>query len=208
MTLSKENLSSKLDKHEKETSCNNYGLPKTYNDTKIVILPRDPIWIYTYWEVSTHVIEEFLNKYGEPFNVLFSVLRIYDISYINFNGFNANKYFDIKVHPDALSWYINLGEYNRSWCVDLGYFLRNGRFITIARSNTIISPRYGVSNVSDEQWASLRLEFEKLLELNNLNTSLSSSGLVKAMQKHWEEFLKLPSSKVFNGSSSGRPLSY
>ncbi|MDR1418500.1 MAG: DUF4912 domain-containing protein [Endomicrobium sp.] len=202
MTLNKENLSSKLDKHEKEISYCNSGLPKTYNDTKIAILPRDPIWIYVYWEISTHVIEEFSNKYGEPLNISSLVLRVYDISYINFDGFNANKYFDVKVHPDSLSWHINLGEYNRSWCVDLGCFLRDGRFFTIARSNTVISPRYGVSDVTDEQWASLRVEFEKLLNLNNLNTSLSSAVLVKTIQKHWEEFLKLPSSKVFNGSSS------
>jgi hypothetical protein len=210
MTLTKDNLSSKLNKHEKDISCNTFGLPKTYNDTKIVVLPRDPIWIYAYWEISTHVIKDFPNKYGEPFNTLSLVLRTYDISYINFDGFNANKYFDIKVHSDALSWYINLGEYNRSWCVDLGYFLREGEFITIARSNTVVTPRYGVSDVTEEQWASLRLEFEKLLQMsNNLNTSLSSSSLVKkAMQKHWEEFLKLPSSKVFNGSSSCRPLNY
>ncbi|MDR2067314.1 MAG: DUF4912 domain-containing protein [Endomicrobium sp.] len=207
MTLGKENLSSKLNKVKKEDPYYNCELPRTYNDTKIVILPRDPIWIYTYWEISTHTREEFPNKYGESFNTLCLVLRVYDISYVNFNGFNANKYFDIKVRPDALSWYINLGEYNCSWCVDLGYFLRDGRFITIARSNTLTSPRYGVSDITEEQWASLRLEFEKLLKIaNDVNKSLSSYDLVKAMQTHWEEFLKLPSSKLFSGSSSGRPL--
>ncbi|MDR1522352.1 MAG: DUF4912 domain-containing protein [Endomicrobium sp.] len=209
MTFTKENLSSKLNKVNKAVSYQNCDLPRTYNDTKIVILPKDPIWIYTYWEISTHTIEEFQSKDGEPFNILSLVLRVYDISYIDFDGFNANKYFDIKIHPDALSWYINLGEYNCSWCVDLGYFLRDGRFITIARSNTLTSPRYGISDITEEQWASLKLEFEKLLKMSNdVNNSLSSYDLVKAMQVHWEEFLKLPSSKVFGGSSSGRPLSY
>ncbi|MDR2396230.1 MAG: DUF4912 domain-containing protein [Endomicrobium sp.] len=209
MTFTKENLSSKLNKVNKAVSYQNCDLPRTYNDTKIVILPKDPIWIYTYWEISTHTIEEFQSKDGEPFNILSLVLRVYDISYIDFDGFNANKYFDIRIRPDALSWYINLGEYNCSWCVDLGYFLRDGRFITIARSNTLTSPRYGISDITEEQWASLKLEFEKLLKMSNdVNNSLNSYDLVKAMQAHWEEFLKLPSSKVFGGSSSGRPLSY
>jgi hypothetical protein len=156
MTLTKENLSSKLNKSKKEICYKDCDLPQTYNDTKIVILPIDPTWIYAYWEISTHVIEEFPNKYGEPFNALSLLLRVYDISYINFNGFNANKYFDVKVYHNTLSWYMNLGEYNRSWCVDLGYFLKDEKFITIARSNTLVSLRYGVSDTTEEQWASLR----------------------------------------------------
>jgi hypothetical protein len=215
MTFTNGNLSSKSNKVNKDLPYQHCDLPRTYNDTKIVILPKDPIWIYTYWEISTHIIEEFPSKFGEPFNNLSLVLRVYDISSVDFDGFNANKYFDIRVYPDALSWYINLGEYNCSWCVDLGYFLRDGRFTLIARSNTITSPQYGISDITEEQWASLRLEFEKLLKMSNdVNKSLSSYDLVKAMQAHWEEFLKLPSSKVFAGSSSSssssssRTLSY
>ena len=40
----------------------------------------------------------------------------------------------------------------RSWCVDLGLRLSNGRFITILRSNVVQSPLDGPSSITDEEW--------------------------------------------------------
>jgi hypothetical protein len=48
-----DNLSSKMKGPSVATeSAGKSGLPKNYGETKIVILPRDPIWFYAYWEVT------------------------------------------------------------------------------------------------------------------------------------------------------------
>lgn len=198
-----ENLSSKMQGTNKNRQEKNAGLPSTYGDTKAVMLPRDPIWIYVYWEFNQETINQIKSKYGAIFDPSNLTLRVYDVTDINFDGVNANKSFDISVNPHAMSWYINVGEFNRSWCVDVGYTLKNGEFITIARTNSMAMPRHGVSNVTDEQWALLQLEFEKLLRISGAgHIGQSSYDLVKLMRERWEELTKLPTSGILGGASS------
>jgi hypothetical protein len=198
-----ENLSSKMQGTNKSRQEKNSGLPSSYGETKAVMLPRDPIWIYVYWEINNDTFEQVKSKYGQNFDNSGLTLRIYDVTDVNFDGGNANRYFDISVNPNAMSWYINVGEFNRSWCVDVGYILKNGEFITVARTNSMAMPRHGVSNVTDEQWALLQLEFEKLLKISGAGQiGQSSYDLVKLMRERWEELTKLPTSGVLGGASS------
>jgi hypothetical protein len=204
-------FSSNVESMIKSDIIDNYELPKTYNDTKIVILPQNPTWIYAYWEVSHHVIKEMSKQYNEVFNSALVVLRVYDVTDTNFNNSNAHKYFDIKVNPESLSWYINVGEYNRSWRIDIGYVLKNGKYIAIASSNTLVMPRYGLFNFSDEQWSLLKLEFEKLFKILDSGEIVRSSfGIARTMKTYFEEILKLPSSNGFDtlrmSFKSGQPL--
>ena len=133
------------------------------------------------------------------------VIRVYDTTDISFDGSNANRYFDVFVTPQSDSWYINVGEFNRCWCVDLGYLTKDGKFISIARSNKVSMPRYGVSNITDEQWALLQIEFEKLLKISGVNkVGMSSFDIAKLMRERWEEIvsISLPSSHSHISSSS------
>jgi hypothetical protein len=198
-----ENLSSKMQGINKSSQKNQSGLPSNYGDTKAVMLPRDPIWIYVYWEISQNVLEQLKSKYARDFNPSNLTIRVYDVTDIDFDGSNANKFFDISINPHAVSWYINVGEFNRSWCVDVGYVLNNGEFVAVARTNSMTMPRHGVSNVTDEQWALLQLEFEKLLKISGAgHIGQSSYDLVKLMRERWEELTKLPTSGVLGGASS------
>lgn len=198
-----ENLSSKMQGANINSRKKNPGLPSNYGDTKAVMLPRDPIWIYVYWEINRETVERIKSKYGQNFDASGLAIRVYDVTGIDFDGANANRFFDISVNPNAMSWYINVGEFNRSWCVDVGYILKNGKFITVARTDSMAMPRHGVSDVTDEQWALLQLEFEKLLRISGAgHIGKSSYDLVKLMRERWEELTKLPTSGVIGGASS------
>ncbi|MCS7231547.1 MAG: DUF4912 domain-containing protein [Elusimicrobiota bacterium] len=164
-------------------------LLQSYGDTKIVLLPRDPWWCFAYWEISEKVLSEIKNLYGE--NFILSI-RVYDVTNVNnFDGKNANKFFDIDINNlQVNNWYINLPEVNRSWCVDLGVKIYDGRFITISRSNIVIMPRFGVSPLSDEQWAILQKEFERLLEMSGVSMiGKGSFDVAKLMRERWEELI-------------------
>ena len=123
-----EKLSSKLGNEEKPV--NKTGLPLDYGDTKITILPRDPICIFAYWSISGEFLDKLKKQYGEQnFENSKLVVRVYDTTDINFDGNNANRYFDVFVTPESSSWYINVGEFNRCWCADIGYLTKDGKFI-------------------------------------------------------------------------------
>jgi hypothetical protein len=198
-----ENLSSKVQNGKKIGRINKEGLPDNYGDTKIVLMPRDPVWIYVYWEISKNIADSVAREYGENFDLRALAVRVYDVTDIDFDGKNANRYFDVSVNHNASSWYINVGEFNRAWCADIGYILKNGQFIAVSRSNAAVMPKHGVSEVTDEQWALLQIEFEKLLKISgDGRVGHGSYDLVKLMRERWEELTKLPSSGVLGGASS------
>jgi hypothetical protein len=127
-------------------------LPAGYGQDKIVLQVRDPWWIHSYWEVTWGTWERFKNELQDNFYSAKRILRVYDVSQIIFNGDNAHRYFDIEVNAEANSWYIDTAGPGKSWCVDYGLRLPNGKFITIVRSNTVQTPLDGPSWITDEEW--------------------------------------------------------
>ena len=201
-----ENLSSKIKGRAQEpVSVDTTGLPSAYNDTKIVILPRDPVWLFVYWEIPQSKIDELKSAYGHEFDSSRLVVRVYDVTDVNFNGGNANRQFDVSVNPNSENWYVNVGEHNRVWCADIGYIISGGEFICIARSNSVAMPHQGVSPITDTQWGLLKLEFDKLFKLTGGN--LSSAELVALMRARWEQItnLNLPSSRMPSSSFAPPP---
>ncbi len=127
-------------------------LPSGYDQDKIVLQVRDPRWLHTYWEIRNQTIEDLKVRLGDDFYRSKKTLRVYDVTNIIFNGSNANSFFDIQYNDFATSWYIDTAGPGRSWCVDLGLMLPDGRFITIVRSNVVQTPLDAPSWVTDEEW--------------------------------------------------------
>ena len=85
-----------------------------------------------------------------------AILRMYDISLIHFDGTNAHQVFDIDIGLEARGWYIPIWTADKSYCADVGFLARTGRFQPISRSNIIHTPRATPSSRTDEQWMRVR----------------------------------------------------
>jgi len=136
-------------------------LPSNYNEDKIVLQVRDPWWMHSYWEITQNTKDRLKYSLGEKYHQADWILRVYDVSFIIFNGSNAHRYFDIGVGYDSNNWYINVSS-GSSFCVDLGLRFKDGTFITVVRSNTVTTPLDGPSSILDEEWMILDEEFMKL----------------------------------------------
>lgn len=141
----------------------NYGFPARYDENYLVILVRDPHCIFGYWEFSGEqmdlVAREFHCQWGEvPL-----LLRVYDLTGLNFTGENEHSHFDIKLHPLANNYYINNVNSNNSYCADIGVITSQGRFVTLVRSNVVQTPRDSLADGSGAVMADLldRLIIEK-----------------------------------------------
>ena len=140
-----------------ESRTEEFVFPQTYNDTKIVLLVRDPHWVFTYWEISQQKRDEVRQKLGdEEFKSSRETLRVYDTK--------TWQYFDIEVPGGALNWYIRVPAPNCSYCVDIGYKTRDGRFIAVARSNVVTTPLDKMSDMIDEEW--MIPDWEKIYALS------------------------------------------
>ncbi|MFH1094345.1 MAG: DUF4912 domain-containing protein [Candidatus Omnitrophota bacterium] len=161
-----------------------YELPAGYGDTRIIIQARDPYWMHSYWEINEDKMNSVRRDLGHHMNNARSILRVYDVTDVIFDGSNANKYFDIDINDYANSWYINGGEAGRSVCVDIGYLLADGRFIMLARSNCVRMPIDGPSTVTDEEWMLVEDDFNRLYGMSvGLGIGLSSMELRKQISQ-------------------------
>lgn len=133
-----------------------YDLPQSYNSTNLTLIARDPHWIYAYWEIASSSIDLLKNKLKEEFNKAAMVLRMYDITYISFNGYNANRWFDIEVSRNTNNWYINLWSDNVSYYAELGLRISDGRFFSLVRSNFVTTPRINPSERSEQIWMEVK----------------------------------------------------
>ncbi|MDI6758353.1 MAG: DUF4912 domain-containing protein [Candidatus Omnitrophota bacterium] len=159
-------------------------LPTCYDQDKIVLQVRDLWWLHAYWEVKGSTIERLKNEFKDEFYKARRVLRVYDITNTAFNGSNAQRFFDVPVSDYSSNWYIDTGGPGKSWIVDFGLLLSDGRFITIIRSNIVYTPQEGPSLVTDEEWMVPEEMFARLYGMGFGLGRSSPTG------KAWQERIK------------------
>jgi len=144
-----------------------FRFPPGYGDNRIVLLVRDPWWLFSYWEIGKdregEVVRKIESSGEEPAR---SILRVYDVTGLNFNGKNARSFFDIDLKGLAGNWYINVNSPDSSWVVDIGIISNKGNFYLLARSNVITTPRFGMSDELDAEWMAPEDEFWKMFGLS------------------------------------------
>lgn len=149
-------------------------LPRSYGQDRIILLTRDPFVVHAYWEVTPERLEREKAWFGWGSKLS---LRIFDITGVQFDGSNALAYVDQEVSERTGNWYFDLGRPSHSFCADLGLLSPEGRFLTLARSNYITTPRDGVSEAVDEEWMLVDEEFWKLYGFaEGIPGGLSSPG--------------------------------
>lgn len=133
------------------------NIPDHYGRTELVLMVMDPLHLFAYWEVTPESLREAQDALGAEMDGARAVVRFYDISLIHFDGANAHHTFDIDIGLEARGWYVPVWTADKSYCADLGFVARTGRFHAIVRSNVIQTPRDGVSGNTDERW--MRVKF-------------------------------------------------
>ncbi len=107
-------------------------IPFEYNTDRITLLVIDPTFTYVYWEITDGKLNEGKNIAGWDSNL---TLRVYDVTDIDFNGFNAHSFVDTEIYERIGCWYIRLDKANRNLVVDIGLKNSQGHFHSITRSN-------------------------------------------------------------------------
>ena len=165
-------------------------LPDNYGDNQIYLLVRDPYWIYSYWEIQDDHQKKQLSKLGGSWDCVVSVLRVYDTS----EEGKAPSFSDIILQNMVRSWYINT-QPNHSYYVEIGLLHRDGRFICLARSNQVTTPRSGMSEIIDDQWMSI--DFDKMYALSGgFQVGKSSEELRNLMEERFKN-------AITSGSGAG-----
>ncbi|MHC5674808.1 DUF4912 domain-containing protein [Nostoc sp.] len=120
-------------------------LPSGYGDSRIVLLPRDPQWAYTYWDIPNEHKEELRRQGGQQL-----ALRIYDVSDINIEYQSPHSIQEYPADELAREWYIPVPVSDRDYVIDIGYRAADGRWLVLARSARVhIPPVYPSDWIED-----------------------------------------------------------
>ena len=128
-------------------------LPKGYGKDRIVCMVRDPYWLHTYWELTRQAVQRAEAALAQDWHGSKPILRVLDVSTNGTTSMSESALRDIEIHGGCNNWYIDVSNPPRSYRIDIGYLAKNGQFYVLARSNVVTTPRAGVSDVIDENWA-------------------------------------------------------
>ena len=110
-------------------------LPDGYGESRIVLMPRDPQWAYTYWDVPNSHKEELRRQGGQQL-----ALRIYDVTDINIDCQSSHSLQEYPCDELAREWYLPIPVSDRDYILDIGYRCGDGRWLTLARSARVHVP--------------------------------------------------------------------
>src|SRR5438105_11519153 len=130
-------------------------LPAGYGKDRIVVMVRDPYWLHSYWELTRHSVQRAEAALGQDWHGAKPILRLLDVGSHDTTSASETVVRDIDIHGGCNNWYIDVNNPPRSFRVDIGYVSRSGRFYVLARSNVVSTPRAGVSDIIDENWADI-----------------------------------------------------
>lgn len=165
------------------------GLPDSYGVDRVVLMVRDPEWLYTYWDISSDTWLTLIQRgITHPGNGWRPVLRLYDVTGAGDGVEVGGHLAEYELDELAREWYLTAPAAGRAYLIEFGYCSATGEFLLIARSNSVHVPRKRPSEVADERWGHLYDEAYRLsLAGGELDRSMASAEVTRRLEALLEE---------------------
>ncbi len=130
-------------------------LPDGYGDSRIVLLPRDPQWVYTYWDIPNSHKQELRQQGGYRL-----ALRFYDVTDIDMDFQRPHSLQQYECDEIAREWYLPVPVSDRDYVIEIGYLCMDGRWLMLARSARVHVPPVYPSDWVEDQFLTIPWETE------------------------------------------------
>jgi hypothetical protein len=165
-------------------------LPAGYGKDRIVVMVRDPYWLHAYWELTRQAVQRAEAALGQHWHGAKPILRLLDVTTHDTTSTAEAIVRDIEIHGGCNNWYIDVHNPPRSFRVDIGYLSKHGQFYVLARSNVVSTPRAGVSDTIDENWADI--DAKKADRIYAMSGGFDPSMSSLELKQLFEERLRRP----------------
>ena len=128
-------------------------LPNGYGESRIVLMPRDPEWAYTYWDIPNDRKQEMRRQGGQQL-----ALRIYDVTDVNLDTQSPHSIQEYPCDELAREWYVPIPVSDRDYAIDIGYRCADGRWLVLARSAEVRVPPVYPSDWIEDQFITIDWE--------------------------------------------------
>jgi hypothetical protein len=140
-------------------------LPDRYEETRLVLMLRDPSWVFCYWDIEVRILEELTEN--SDFSGL--VLRVTELAADDWGKDSTVDWFDIPIQFDDLRRYINLPSEDTYYGVEI-YAQLGEKESLISRSNIVESSRDYIAPLPEIENAKRDL----LIELSGSSTDVGT----------------------------------
>ena len=129
-------------------------IPLHYGRDRLVMMVRDPHWVFCYWELEGSACEGLKQQRGgDVFDGAHWTLRLHRAGSAHAD--------DIDIQPEARSWYINVRD-DSEYSAEIGIITRSGEFLAVAGSNSVRTPRAGMSDQTGIEWMTVEGDFDSI----------------------------------------------
>ena len=140
-------------------------LPERYEETCLVLMLRDPSWVFCYWDIEDRILDEL--RENRDYTGL--VLRVTELASPDWGKDSSVDWFDIPIHFGDLRRYINLPSEDTFYGVEI-YAQLGEKESLIVRSNIVESSRDYVAPMPEKEDARRDL----LIELSGSSTDVGT----------------------------------
>lgn len=133
---------------------------------RVVLLVRDAYWLQACWELLGSSIERARAAMAEQWHTAKPVLRLSKADAGSTTNSSEQVVRDIEIHGGVKTWYIDIPGVAKGYRCDVGYLAANGRFYSLARSNSVTTPRPGSGDSAANDWSEIADNCEKIYALS------------------------------------------
>ena len=150
-------------------------LPDGYGESRIVLMPRDPRWAYTYWDISSEHKESVRQQGGQHL-----ALRLYDVTDVDIDTQTPHNLQQYSCDEMARTWYLPIPESDRDYIIEIGYLTHDGDWLLLARSASAHIPPVFPSDWIDDRFVTVDwsqdLHGQTLMRLNRFAPETAEAG--------------------------------
>lgn len=178
---------------------------------RIVLLVRDAYWLQAVWELSRTSISRAQAAMAEQWHSARPVLRLVETDSGSTTSTAERVLREIDIHGGVNTWYIDVQDSPKSFRVDIGYLSTNGKYFSLARSNSVTTPRPGNADSTGDEWTEIADNCEKIYALSGGYSEEGNGELQEIFEERLGRRMGAPAGTQFGigaDKSLGRPRDF
>ncbi len=169
----------------KDLSVAGTGSAKSGERDRLIVMVRDPYWLQVFWELSRPSIDRARAAMGPHWHAAIPVLQLYKMAA---DG-TSTLVRSIPIHGGVSHWYVDVQDPPHEFRLEIGYSAGGSQFYSLARSNSVTTPRAGTSESVDENWSDVANNADRIFAMSG---GYSPRGTSLELQELLEERLGRP----------------
>jgi hypothetical protein len=140
--------------------------PMVKGKDRLILMVRDAYWLHAHWDITRQTVERAKVSLAENWHTVKPILRLLKMDDSGTTSNAETVFRDIEIHGGVRNWYIEVEGPPSRYRILMGYLSSSDRFYELARSNTVSTPVPGGKEASDDHWADIAKDAERIYSMS------------------------------------------